>query len=59
MNAQFLAKVLQTEIESGNGFALITDDALLLNDALNGMVKSFDDVTDAKARYGDTAISTI
>lgn len=56
MNAEFLAHVLQTVADGKDGFALITDDALKLNDALEGMVTAFDDVTDAKARY-DAALS--
>lgn len=56
VNAQFLAHVLQTEITSGNGFDLITDDALTLNSALEGMKSRFDDVTEAKSRY-DAALA--
>ena len=37
MSAKFLAHVLQTEVTSGNGFELITDDALTLNSALEGL----------------------
>ena len=57
INAEFLANVLQTVAEGKDGFALITEDALKLNDALDGMVKSFDEVTDAKSRY-DAALSS-
>lgn len=51
MSAQFLAHVLQTEITSGNGFELITEDALKLNDALQGMSGRFDEVTNAIDGY--------
>ena len=56
MNAQFLANILQTEVMSGNGFDLITEDALKLNSALEGMKGRFDEVTDAKSRY-DAALA--
>lgn len=56
MNAEFLAHVLQTVADGKDGFALITDDALKLNDALEGMVTAFDDVTEAKSRY-DAALA--
>lgn len=56
MNAEFLAHVLQTVADGKDGFALITDDALKLNDALEGMVTEFDDVTEAKSRY-DAALA--
>lgn len=56
MNAQFLANILQTEVTSGNGFNLITEDALKLNSALDGMKGRFDDVTEAKSRY-DAALA--
>ena len=56
MNAQFLANILQTEVTSGNGFDLITEDALKLNSALEGMKGRFDEVTDAKSRY-DAALA--
>ena len=56
MNAQFLANVLQTMATGGDGLALITNEALALNDALDGMIESFDSVTAAKARY-DAAMS--
>lgn len=51
MSARFLAHVLQTEAMGGDGFALITDDALTLNEALEGLRGRFDEVTDAKSRY--------
>ena len=56
MNAQFLAHILQVMAEGGDGVALITEQALKLNDALDGMVDKFDSVTEAKARY-DAAMS--
>lgn len=56
MNAQFLANILQTEVTSGNGFDLITEDALKLNSALDGMKGRFDEVTEAKSRY-DAALA--
>lgn len=51
MSARFLAHILQTEAMGGDGFALITDDALKLNEALEGLRGRFDEVTDAKSRY--------
>ncbi len=51
MSAKFLANVLQNVAEGKDGFALITDSALLLNQALEGMERSFDKVTEAKSRY--------
>lgn len=57
MSARFLAHVLQTEAMGGDGFALITDDALTLNEALEGLRGRFDEVTDAKSRY-DAAMKT-
>ena len=51
MSVEFLANVLQNVAEGKDGFSLITDNALLLNQALEGMVRSFDDVTAAKSRY--------
>lgn len=56
MNAQFLAHILQTEAMGGDGFALITDDALTLNEALEGLTGRFGEVTDAISRY-NSAIS--
>ena len=56
MSAEFLANILQTEALGGDGFALITENALELNTALEGMTRRFDEVTDAKARY-DAALS--
>lgn len=56
MNAQFLAHILEETAKGNNGFALITDDALKLNKALDGMVERFDEVSTAKARY-DQAMS--
>ena len=37
MNAQFLAHILQVMAEGGDGVALITEQALKLNDALDGI----------------------
>ena len=56
MNAQFLAKVLEQMARGNDGLALITEDALKLNEALDGMVDMFDSVTEAKSRY-DAAMS--
>lgn len=56
MSAQFLAHILQTEAMGGNGFALITDEALTLNKALEGLRGQFDEITAAKSRY-DAAMS--
>lgn len=56
MNAQFLAHILQTEALGGDGFSLITEDALKLNEALEGLKGQFSEVTDAKSRY-DAAMS--
>lgn len=56
INAQFLAKILQTEALGGDGFALITEDALTLNQALEGMTRRFGEVAEAKSRY-DAAMS--
>ena len=56
MSAEFLANILQTEALGGDGFALITENALNLNTALEGMTRRFDEVTEAKARY-DAALS--
>ena len=56
MNAQFLANILQVMARGGNGLALITNEALSLNEALDGMIDTFDKVTAAKERY-DAAMS--
>lgn len=56
MNAQFLANILQAMASGEDGLSLITEGALKLNDALDGMADTFDKVSDAKARY-DTAMS--
>lgn len=56
MSAEFLANILQSMAEGGDGLSLITTDALKLNDALEGMVGKFDQVTEAKSRY-DAAMS--
>ena len=50
MNAQFLSKILQNMAEGGDGVSLVTAEALKLNDALDGMVDKFDQVTAAKSR---------
>ena len=53
MDAQFLAKILQTMAKEGadKGLSLITERALLLNEALNEMSDGFKRVTAEKARY--------
>ena len=51
MDAQFLAKVLQTMADGGDGLSLITEEALKLNDALFNMSSEFDSVIGAKTRY--------
>lgn len=57
MNARFLAQVLSVLANGGDGLALITTNALKLNDALNGMSNAFYGVTEAKAKY-DAAMQT-
>lgn len=56
MNAEFLAYVLQNIATGSDGLSLITEDALKLNDALEGMAGQFDKVTIAKSKY-DEAMS--
>ena len=56
INAEYLANILEHEALGGNGFELITEGALKLNTALEGMTRRFDEVTEAKARY-DAALS--
>lgn len=56
MSAEFLANILQSMAVGGDGLSLITTDALKLNDALDGMMGKFDQVTEAKSRY-DAAMS--
>ena len=51
MNARFLSQIIQNMAEGGDGVSLVTAEALKLNDALDGMVDKFDQVTDAKSRY--------
>ena len=51
MNARFLAQVLSVLGAGGDGLALITSNALKLNDALNGMSDAFYGVTEAKEKY--------
>lgn len=57
MNARFLAQVLSVLADGGDGLALITTNALKLNDALNGMSDAFYGVTEAKEKY-DAAMQT-
>ena len=57
MNARFLAQVLTVLADGGDGLALITTNALKLNDALNGMSDAFYGVTEAKEKY-DAAMQT-
>lgn len=56
MNAEFLASIMQSMADGGAGLSMVTAEALKLNDALDGMVDMFDQVTDAKSRY-DSAMS--
>ena len=56
MDAKFLAMILQTTADGGNGFDLITADALRLNEALIGASREFENVTAARARF-DSAMS--
>ena len=56
MDAKFLAKILQSMARGEDSLALITDDALKLNQALFDMRTEFDEVTAAKSRY-DAAMS--
>lgn len=51
MNAEFLANILQQMALGGSGLEWITPELLALNDALEGMSSSFDEVSAAKARY--------
>ena len=57
MNARFLAQVLSSLASGGDGLAIITTNALKLNDALNGMSDAFYGVTEAKEKY-DAAMQT-
>lgn len=57
MNARFLAQVLSSLASGGDGLAIITTNALKLNDALNGMSDAFYGVTEAKGKY-DAAMQT-
>lgn len=57
MNARFLAQVLSSLASGGDGLAIITTNALKLNDALNGMSDAFYGVTEAKEKY-DAAMKT-
>lgn len=56
MNARFLSHILQEMATGNDGLSLITEDALKLNQALDGMVSRFDEVSAAKAGY-DNAMS--
>ena len=56
ISAEFLANILEHEALGGEGFELLTENALKLNTALEGMTRCFDEVTEAKARY-DAALS--
>lgn len=53
MSAKFLASVLSRELRGENGIEQITDGALALNEALEGLRGRFDEVTEAKRRYDD------
>lgn len=53
MNAEFLANIFQYMATGNDGLALITEDALKLNEALSGMTEAFDSVSDAKNRYDE------
>lgn len=57
MNARFLAQVLSSLASGGDGLAIITTNALKLNDALTGMSDAFYGVTEAKEKY-DAAMQT-
>lgn len=56
MDAEFLAFIFENIADGNDGLALITDDALKLNNALNGMSDAFDEVSVAKDKY-DKAMS--
>ena len=57
MTAQFLANIIQSEaLKDGSGFEMITENALMLNYALNATADAFNSVTIAKSRY-DEAMS--
>lgn len=54
ISAQFLAKIMQQEMTSGNGWALLaTEDALKLDNALQGLETRFGEVTEAQQRYNE------
>ena len=57
MTAEFLANILQAESLNGNGFDLITDSALRLNTALEGMNKQFGEIDKALQKYNDATSS--
>ena len=56
MSAEFLANIFGNMAVGNDGISLITDDALKLNDALNGMSDAFDEISTAKEKY-DSAMS--
>ena len=56
MNAEFLAAIFTEMASGGDGISRVTDRALKLNAALDGMSKSFDKVSEAKKQY-DAAMS--
>lgn len=56
MSAEFLANIFGNMAVGNDGISLITDDALRLNDALNGMSDAFDEISTAKEKY-DSAMS--
>lgn len=56
MSAEFLANIFGNMAVGNDGISLITDDALKLNDALNGMSDAFDEIRTAKEKY-DSAMS--
>lgn len=58
MNTRFLAQVLSSLASGGDGLAIITTNALKLNDALNGMSDAFYGVTEAKGKY-DAAMQVV
>lgn len=57
MSAEFLANIFENIALGNDGFSLITDDALKLNEVLNGMEDAFNEVTVAKKKY-DEAMSS-
>lgn len=51
MNANWLANIIQSELSGGEGFDLITDDALKLSTAIEGMAGQWDELSAARSRY--------